>query len=181
MVPASAWMAVSADGSLIPIDVTFVCTTPVITHTEQTAAKRQLEQTIRDILQVQSELDLAVLVGSRSLGTASAHSDWDIALKWSPTLDWRTLLGNTEILRRQLAQAIGVAETAIDLIDLPRANLAMRASAAEEGKPLKGTGMGSLSSAHLARDRRFLLEKTSCGLSFTRQKRSESRPSKVPS
>lgn len=131
-------MAVSAAGSLIPIDVSFDRTTPMTTNTEQTAAKCKLEQTIRDILQAQFELDLAVLVGSRALGTASAHSDWDIALKWSPKLDWLILLGNTETLRRQLAQAIDVAETAIDLIDLPRANLAMRASVAEEGKPLKG-------------------------------------------
>ncbi len=138
MAPASDWMAVSAAGSLIPIDVSFDRTTPMTTNTVQTAAKCKLEQTIRDILQAQFELDLAVLVGSRALGTASAHSDWDIALKWSPKLDWLILLGNTETLRRQLAQAIDVAETAIDLIDLPRANLAMRASVAEEGKPLKG-------------------------------------------
>lgn len=89
-------------------------------------------------MQLHPDLEFAVLIGSRALNTATTHSDWDIALKWSPKLDWLTVLGNTETLRRQLAQAIGADETSIDLIDLPRANLAMRASVAEEGRPLKG-------------------------------------------
>jgi len=89
-------------------------------------------------LLAQPLLDFAVLVGSRATGTAHEHSDWDIALQWSPQLDWLTVLSNTETLRRQLADAMHIAPTAIDLIELRRANLAMRASVAEEGVPLAG-------------------------------------------
>lgn len=102
-----------------------------------------------EILQAQAELDIAVLIGSQATGTATPESDWDIALQWSPRLDWLTKLGQTETLRRQLAQALGLAETRIDLIDLPRANLAMRAVVAEEGKILKGED--SLAWAHFLR------------------------------
>jgi predicted nucleotidyltransferase len=91
-------------------------------------------QTLRD----EPELEFAVLVGSRATGTAHADSDWDIALQWSHQLDWLTVLGKTETLRRALAQHLNVAPTAIDLIELRRANLAMRASVAEEGLPLAG-------------------------------------------
>jgi hypothetical protein len=47
-------------------------------------------------------------------------------------------LGRTETLRRTLAKQLNVAPDAIDLIELRRANLAMRASVAEEGMPLAG-------------------------------------------
>jgi hypothetical protein len=104
------------------------------------------EQVIRSILQSDDLLEFAVLVGSRALGTAKLDSDWDIALQWPISQDWMTMLGRTETLRRHLAKAIGVSETNIDLIDLPRANLAMRASVAEEGRPLKGDD--SLAWAH---------------------------------
>ncbi len=91
-------------------------------------------QTLRD----EPELDFAVLVGSRATGTARTDSDWDIALQWSPLLDWFAVLGKTETLRRALASQLNVAPDAIDLIDLHRANLAMRASVAEEGVALAG-------------------------------------------
>jgi len=84
------------------------------------------------------ELDFAVLVGSRATGTARVDSDWDIALQWSPLLDWFVLLGKTETLRLTLAHQLNVAPDAIDLIDLRRANLTMCASVAEEGLPLAG-------------------------------------------
>ena len=45
---------------------------------------------------------------------------------------------NTEVLRRKLAQATNAESTAMDLFDLHRANLAMRASVAEEGLILRG-------------------------------------------
>ena len=48
-------------------------------------------------------------------------------------MDWLTVIGVMETLRETLAQAIGVDPSSIDLIELRRANLAMRASAAEEG------------------------------------------------
>ncbi len=99
-------------------------------------------QTLRD----EPELDFAVLVGSRATDTARADSDWDIALQWSPLLDWFVLLGKTETLRHLLARQLNVAPETIDLIELRRANLAMRASVAEEGQPLAGED--SLAWAH---------------------------------
>lgn len=87
-----------------------------------------------------------MLVGSRATGTARADSDWDIALQWSPQLDWLNALGRTETLRRTLADALQIDPRAIDLIELRRANLAMRASVAEEGVPL--TGQDTLAWAH---------------------------------
>lgn len=86
------------------------------------------------------ELELAVLVGSQASGKAHANSDWDIAIRWhrQPSADIMSLLGQTETLRRHLAQLLNVSEHNIDLIDLSRARLAMRAVAAEEGIILKG-------------------------------------------
>ena len=98
------------------------------------AATGVLAQTLRE----QPELEFAVLVGSQAAGTGHADSDWDIALQWAPQLDWLTVLDKTETLRRTLAQQLNVAPVAIDLIELRRANLAMRASVAEDGLPLAG-------------------------------------------
>jgi hypothetical protein len=90
------------------------------------------------VLGDQPELQFAVLVGSRATGTAHVQSDWDIALQWAPQLDWLTILGKTETMRNILAEAMHLDPTAIDLIELRRANLAMRTSVAEEGVPLVG-------------------------------------------
>ena len=89
-------------------------------------------------LRAEPLLEFAVLVGSRATGTAHAASDWDIALQWSPALDWFTILANTETLRHKLASGLNVTPDSIDLMELRRANLAMRASVAEEGIPLTG-------------------------------------------
>lgn len=97
-----------------------------------------LTEAVTKILCAQPQLEFAVLVGSRATGSAKADSDWDIALQWSAQLDWLDLLGFTETLRRQLADALHTTPEAIDLIELRRANLAMRASVAEEGMPLMG-------------------------------------------
>lgn len=83
-------------------------------------------------------IEFAVLVGSRTSGTARPGSDWDIALQWDARLDWLEILSKTEMLRRKMAAAIGVAPDQIDLIELRRANLAMRAEVAEGGLPLLG-------------------------------------------
>ena len=90
------------------------------------------------ILQRQPQIEFAVLVGSRATGVARVESDWDIALQWKPHMDWLTLLSHTEDLRRELAEAMNISPESIDLIELRRANLAMRASVAEEGLPLIG-------------------------------------------
>lgn len=85
-----------------------------------------------------ADLEFGVLVGSRAQGAARTKSDWDIALKWRQQADWLALLGAQENLRRGIAKILDASPEDIDLIDLPRANLAMRANAAEEGLVLKG-------------------------------------------
>ena len=84
------------------------------------------------------ELELAVLIGSRATETAHPESDWDIAIQWDRTMDFIHQLAATELLRRTVADNLGVTEQKIDLIDLPTARLTMRAVVAEEGYPLKG-------------------------------------------
>lgn len=86
----------------------------------------------------QPALELAILVGSRAEGRAHDGSDWDIALQWPAEQSLFDTLAHSETLRRDLAAKLGVSEERIDLIDLPRARLAMRAVVAEEGVPLKG-------------------------------------------
>ncbi len=98
---------------------------------------RQMER-LRAFLAGQSALELAVLVGSRATGRAHADSDWDFAIQWPATLPLFDQLASSETLRRALATLLGVTEERIDLIDLPRARLAMRAAVAEEGLVLKG-------------------------------------------
>jgi len=88
------------------------------------------------ILAAQPGLAFAALTGSRALGLQRADSDWDIALMWADGVDEWELLGQTETLRHALAQVLHVAATHIDLIDLRRANLAMRATVAHHGLPL---------------------------------------------
>lgn len=95
-----------------------------------------LKDVLAKTLADEPQLEFAVLVGSRAVGADHTRSDWDIALQWSPQLDWLTVLGKTETLRSKLAKKLDVAPAAIDLIELRRANLAMRASVAEEGQPL---------------------------------------------
>jgi len=94
--------------------------------------------TLQHILEAQSDLELAVLVGSQAEGRARPESDWDIAIQWNRELTMLENLANTETLRRLLATALGVTEDRVDLINLPGAGLAMRALVAEEGVPLKG-------------------------------------------
>ena len=102
--------------------------------------------TLARILADQPDVQYAVLVGSRATGTAGPNSDWDIALQWAPQQDWFSVLGSTETLRHTLAEALQISQSDIDLIDLRRANLAMRASVAEEGLPL--VGQDTLAWAH---------------------------------
>jgi uncharacterized protein len=105
----------------------------------QTSPSAPVPAALVELLRQQPQLVFSVLVGSRATGNSHAASDWDIALQWAPEVDWLSILGQTEALRAQLAQALQVAPHAIDLIDLRRANLAMRAAVAEDGLPLTGT------------------------------------------
>ncbi len=91
-----------------------------------------------EVLQKPPELEFAALVGSRANGTAKPSSDWDIAIRWRRELTPTQRLDATELLRLQLAQAIGASPDAIDLIDLAQARLAMRALVTEEGRVLVG-------------------------------------------
>ena len=93
---------------------------------------------MRPLFMQQDGLDFAVLVGSRALGEARLDSDWDIALGWTPGMDWLERVARTETLRRALADALGEPEWRIDLIDLANSNLAMRAAVVEEGVPIWG-------------------------------------------
>ncbi|MEI7613950.1 MAG: nucleotidyltransferase domain-containing protein [Betaproteobacteria bacterium] len=86
------------------------------------------------------DLVFAVLVGSRADGSAHANSDWDFAVLWKASMDWMTRVAAHESLRREVALALNVTEACIDLIDLSRASLTMRANVAENGVILKGEG-----------------------------------------
>lgn len=70
-------------------------------------------------------------------------------MQWSPQPDWLEVLSKTENLRNTLAEAMHLSPSVIDLIELRRANLAMRASVAEEGLPL--VGQDSLAWMHFLR------------------------------
>lgn len=105
---------------------------------QQESALSNARQELERLLLSEPDIEFAVLVGSQADSTAQPHSDWDIALQWDTRLDWMTVLGKTETLRRKMAEALRVALEKIDLIELRRANLAMRASVAESGLPLMG-------------------------------------------
>lgn len=112
---------------------------PIDTMTSQRKSMpSNVRQELGRLLLGEPDIEFAVLVGSQADSTAQLHSDWDIALQWDAQLDWMAVLGKTETLRRKMAEAAGVALEKIDLIELRRANLAMRASVAEGGLPLKG-------------------------------------------
>lgn len=83
-------------------------------------------------------LEFAVLVGSRADHRARPDSDWDIALQWCRATPWMQTVGDQETLRRHIAEILGTSPDGIDLIDLARANLAMRANVAENGRVLRG-------------------------------------------
>lgn len=93
---------------------------------------------LADILAGFTDLELAILIGSRAAGTARPDSDWDLAIQWNRRLDFLQQLAATEQLRGVLAEKLGVPGQHIDLIDLPTARLAMRAVVAEEGLPIVG-------------------------------------------
>jgi len=93
---------------------------------------------IKRVLDAQPDLEIAILVGSQSEGNARAESDWDVAIQWDREITALASLANTETLRHNLAVELEVTEDRIDLIDLPRAGLAMRAIVAEAGVPLLG-------------------------------------------
>ena len=68
--------------------------------------KRMTTSIIQHILEIQPELELAVLVGSQANDQAHSESDWDIAIQWKRDMTMLDNLSNTETLRRELATAI---------------------------------------------------------------------------
>ena len=90
------------------------------------------------LLQAQQGLEFAVLVGSQANGTATAQSDWDLALRWRKDIAAMDQLVLSEKLKQTIQQDIGVHPDQVDIIDMSQAKLAMRALVAQEGVVLKG-------------------------------------------
>ncbi len=97
-----------------------------------------LKNKLKQLINMQADLELAVLVGSQTTDKATSESDWDIAIRWIKQIDAMQSLGKTETLRRMLAKELNVVEGKIDLIDLTTTNLTMKAVVVEEGVVLKG-------------------------------------------
>jgi len=93
---------------------------------------------LKPVFSVIPELEFAVLIGSRSNGTAYSGSDWDFAIQWDREMSFMEQLSATEKLRKHIATCLKIDPSDIDLIDLPTARLAMRAVVAEEGHVLCG-------------------------------------------
>lgn len=93
---------------------------------------------LNDAFSVVPELELVVLVGSHALGTDRPDSDWDFAVQWIYGLSFMEQLSATEKLRKHLSTILQIDISAVDIIDLPTARLAMRAAVAEEGVILHG-------------------------------------------
>ncbi len=99
------------------------------------------QQTIQQLakaLEALTELELAVLVGSQTNGTATANSDWDIAIRWLKNTSPADQLAFEAQLVQRIAQTLGIHPDKIDLIQLGSAKLAMREVVANQGVPLKG-------------------------------------------
>lgn len=94
--------------------------------------------TIKDVLQTFSDLELAVLIGSQAKDNATPESDWDIALRWNKNVGALHALQQTELLKQKISDATHLHRDKIDIIDMTKARLAMRAVIAEEGIVLKG-------------------------------------------
>ncbi len=84
------------------------------------------------------ELELAVLVGSQANGTATANSDWDIAIRWMKHISPLDQLALEAKLVQHIAQTLGAHSDLVDLIQLSSAKLAIREVVANQGNALKG-------------------------------------------
>jgi predicted nucleotidyltransferase len=104
---------------------------------EPANVSQQIEA-LTQLVMSNSEIELAVLVGSQATGKADQNSDWDLALQWKRTIEPLQLLGKTEQLRSTISNLLTISAEKIDLIDIPTAGLTMRAVVAEEGILLKG-------------------------------------------
>lgn len=99
--------------------------------TEHAALRRALEDL--------EGLDFVALTGSRARGDAREDSDWDLAIQWSGEPgDVLAGFSRDEDLRHRVASALAIPDDRVDIIDLARAGLAMRAAVADEGIPVIG-------------------------------------------
>ncbi len=97
-----------------------------------------LLEMLGDFFLRQVDVKLALLVGSRVKGSETVNSDWDFSIQWKRDIPYMDTLGKTEVLRSELAGLLKCSCDKIDIIDMPSAHLAMRATIAEEGVLLKG-------------------------------------------
>jgi len=94
---------------------------------------------LRDWLGLRKDIELVVLIGSRTTGLARPDSDWDLAVVWAgPASGILDFCGRAETLCREISVVLGVSSERIDLIDLASARLAIRAAIAQDGILLKG-------------------------------------------
>lgn len=93
---------------------------------------------LKSLLQAETDIELAVLIGSRISGSINPYSDWDIAIRWVKQLKGFERLEKAEVIRQKIAHEVGIHPDKIDLIDITTTRLAMRAVIAEEGMILKG-------------------------------------------
>ncbi|MBU3916408.1 nucleotidyltransferase domain-containing protein [bacterium] len=103
----------------------------------KSSLKKEID-TLKNCLDSEEKLELAVLVGSRATGTYHDNSDWDIAIRWDRDLDLMSKLSRTEVLRKKITQLDIGNHSKIDLIDITAAKLAMRAEISSNGILLVG-------------------------------------------
>lgn len=70
---------------------------------------------LKAVLEIEPQLELAVLIGSRATGRSGPTSDWDIAIQWKRGIPMVEKLGRPETLRWRLATLLDVAEASVDL------------------------------------------------------------------
>lgn len=105
----------------------------------QTGLKLSEEiKNLKDLLQQEDDLEIAVLIGSRSTERYLPDSDWDIAILWKKDLELMSKLAKTEKIRKKISHQVFNDKTKIDLIDISAAGLAMRGEIAENGILLVG-------------------------------------------
>ena len=99
------------------------------------ARKRELIDKLRDALEKEENVLLAYLFGSRATGRASSISDFDVAV----LLRDNSLAEMGRVLF-SASKALGVNEDAVDILDLSKAPLRLKARVLKEGVKLVDRG-----------------------------------------
>jgi uncharacterized protein YutE (UPF0331/DUF86 family)/predicted nucleotidyltransferase len=97
--------------------------------------KRELIDKLKDALEKDENVLLAYLFGSRATGKASPISDFDVAV----LLKDNSLAGMGRLLF-SVSKALGVNEDAVDILDLSKAPLRLKARVLKEGVKLVDRG-----------------------------------------